>query len=158
MRWLVLLTVSSLALAACGGSEFTSSGTDGGSAGVGGSAGAGGSGVGGNVDGGMGGFGGTEVGGRPSGGTSAGGSGGSTVAACAFPAGLSVPAQPRYHSTLDTLDDVLSPALGVGKSSSVSTDPNNDFFQSECEFGIRINAKNEFFTIPEAGDGTVNID
>ncbi|MEZ4369257.1 MAG: LamG-like jellyroll fold domain-containing protein [Polyangiaceae bacterium] len=161
MRWLVLLTVSSLALAACGGSEFTSSGAEGGTSGVGasgGRAGTGGSGVGGNLDGGSSGFGGSEVGGGGSGGNTTGGSGGMTVTDCPFPAGLRVPSEPTYHSTLDTLQDVLSPAIGVGKSSNVSTDPSNDFFQSECDFGIQINGKNEFFTIPEAGDGAVNID
>ncbi|MGE0325080.1 MAG: LamG-like jellyroll fold domain-containing protein [Polyangiaceae bacterium] len=159
MRWLVLLTVSSLALVACGGSEFTSSGAEGGTSGVGASGGrAGSGGSGGNVDGGTGGVAGSEVGGGGSGGTSTAGSGGMTVVDCPFPAGLRIPDEPRYHSTLDTLDDVLNPAIGVGKSSNVSTDPTNDFYQSECDFGIRVNGTGEYFTVPEGGDGMINID
>lgn len=80
------------------------------------------------------------------------------VVDCPFPAGMRVPSEPRYHSTLDTLKALFNPAVGDGEASTVVTDPANDFFPSECDWGIQINAKDEYFTIPEGGNGKVNID
>ena len=159
MRWVALLMVSSLPLAACGGGEFTSAGAGGTSSG--GAAGA--SGVGGSPDGG---FGGTGVAGSAGqvGTGGAGGAGGSSGAGgvvnsdCAFPAGLSVPSNPTYHSTLDSREAVRSPAIGVGEGSVISTDPTDDFIGSRCDFGVQINGQGEFFSIPEAGEEHVNID
>lgn len=156
------VTALALLASACGGDEFQGAGSGGAGAGAaGGSQPSGGSSAGGTGPGGSS-AGGSSAGGSFGGaggaaGTSNAGASGGPTDRCPGPANLAL-GEPTYHSTLDDLESLTNPVTGQGTGALVSTDPINDFVDSECQAGLRINAGGEHFTIPEKADAVENID
>jgi hypothetical protein len=61
-----------------------------------------------------------------------------------------------FHSTLDDLNSVTNPAVGIG--GTVTTNPANDFVAAQSGNGINLDAPSELVNVPQANGNGMNID